>query len=68
MKLHALAIGLSLALAGTPVLVGCDNEVAHEKKVDVKDDGTVKKEETTVKEKADGTVVKEETKSTNKPD
>ena len=67
MKLAGLAIGLSLAIGGAPLLVGCDTEHAHDKKVEVKDDGTVKKSETTVKEKADGTVVKEEKKTTDRP-
>lgn len=67
MKLATLAIGLGLAIGATPLLTGCDREVAHEKQVEVKDNGTVKKQETTVKEKSDGTVVKEEKKSTDRP-
>lgn len=67
MTRYALVALLSVTFAGVPALVGCDKEVAHEKTVKVKDDGTVKKNETTVKEKPDGTVVKEESKTTNNP-
>ena len=58
----ALAICLGGALLG-----GCDEETVTEKKVDVKDDGTVVKEQTTVTEKADGTVIEEKTKDVDRP-
>ncbi len=49
-------------------LVGCDDTIESERKVDVKDDGTtVTKEEKTV-EKADGTIQKTEEKTVDKPD
>jgi hypothetical protein len=67
MTRYAMLILLGLGFVGSAALVGCDKEVAHEKTVKVKDDGTVKKNETTVKEKPDGTVVKEESKTTNNP-
>ncbi|HEV2296314.1 MAG TPA: hypothetical protein VGR35_20900 [Tepidisphaeraceae bacterium] len=56
------------AFAVLPILGACDREVATESDVDVKDDGTVVKEETTVSETADGEIRKEETKSVDRPD
>ena len=47
-------------------MYGCDREVEHTEKVDVKDNGTVVKEDTKTTEKADGTVEKTETKSVDK--
>ena len=48
-------------------ICGCDREVESEKTVEVKDDGTVTKEETKVSETAEGGVKKEETKTVDKP-
>ena len=48
-------------------MYGCDREVSSEKEVEVKDDGTVTKEETTVSETAEGGVKKEETKTVDRP-
>ena len=62
-----IATPLILAsLAGVPMFAGCDT-VEHEKKVDVKDDGTDVKEETKVTENADGSVTKTEKKDVDKP-
>ena len=55
-------VGLPVAA----VAVGCDT-VEESKTVDVKDDGTVVKEETKVTEGADGNLTKTETKSVDKP-
>lgn len=67
MKRYLLSAMLTLGLAaGAPLMVGCD-EVSHEKKVDVKDDGTVVKEEKKVTESVDGTVTKTEEKKVDKP-
>ncbi|MEO6437064.1 MAG: hypothetical protein ABIP55_15075 [Tepidisphaeraceae bacterium] len=62
-----IAAPLILAsLAGVPMFVGCDT-VESEKKIDVKDDGTVVKEEKKVTENADGSVTKTEKKDVDKP-
>ena len=57
-----------MALPAGAMVVGCEDEIASERTVDVKDDGTVVKEETTVTEGTDGSVTKEETKSVDTPD
>ena len=68
MKRYLLSAMLTLGVAaGVPLFVGCDEEVSHEKKIEVKDDGTVKKEEKKVTESADGTVTKTEEKKVDKP-
>lgn len=61
----------TFVLGGTflllPTIIGCDETanrpIATEEKVDVKSDGTVKKEQTTVSQRPDGSVVKEETET-----
>ena len=63
-----LCTTLALPLAGLPLLSGCDREVASETKVQVKDDGTVKKDETKVTESPDGTVTKTEERSIDRPE
>ena len=64
--LSALIISTSMIVGGA-ALTGCDETVSEKREVDVKSDGTVKKEtEKTVKE-ADGTIKKEETKTVDKP-
>ena len=63
-----LSAALAMPLAAVPMLAGCEREVATESDVDIKDDGTVVKEETTVSETSDGGLKKEETKSVNRPD
>ena len=59
---------LVLALTSAPLglVVGCDT-VEEEKKVEVKDDGTVVKEQTKTTENADGSVTKTEEKKVDKP-
>ena len=53
-----LTIIVTASLVGLPVFVGgCDREIASKESVQVKDDGTVKKDKVQVTEKADGTVV-----------
>ncbi|MBV8782034.1 MAG: hypothetical protein JO353_11605 [Phycisphaerae bacterium] len=56
---------LTMSLGGTPFLVGCDKEVAHDETVKKNSDGTVSKDETTVNQKPDGTIVKEHEQSKN---
>lgn len=59
---------LIIALTGlTCCLSGCDREVSHTEKTTVKEDGTVKHKETTVKQAPDGTVTKEESEKNIKP-
>ena len=65
MKRQILASFLSVTLLGLPVLVGCDDTIAHKETIKRDSDGDSVKKETTVKEKADGTIVKEESKSVN---
>ena len=63
----ALSSLLALALLASPLaIVGCDT-VEEEKKVEVKDDGTVVKEQTKTTENADGSVTKTEEKKVDKP-
>ena len=48
----------------TPMLAGCDKEVAKDKTVTTDSQGNVKKsDETTVKQQPDGTMVKEHTET-----
>jgi hypothetical protein len=63
-NLLAAVIALSI---GIPVLTGCDETIKDEKKVEVKDDGTVKKTEEKVVREADGTVKKTEEKKVDVP-
>ena len=67
MRRVIMASLMSLSLAGLPALVGCEREVESTRKVEVKDDGTVKKEEKKITENTDGTVTKTETKDVSKP-
>lgn len=67
MKRYTIYAGLLLALAGTTLLAGCDREVAHTKKVDIKNDGTVKTQEKTVTQNADGSTTIKDEKSTSHP-
>jgi hypothetical protein len=57
----------AIPLMGLPLMVGCEREVATERKVDVKDDGTVVQKETKVTEDADGNLTKTDTKTVDKP-
>ena len=56
-----LVLGASLLLVSG--LVGCDRTVSQEEKTQVKSDGTVKHEQTTVTQHPDGTVTKEKTET-----
>jgi hypothetical protein len=68
MRYVALMAAMMLGAAGLSGVVGCDDTLESEKKVEVKDDGTkVTKEEKTV-EKADGTIEKTEEKTVDKPE
>jgi len=58
-------LGISL---GVGTLVGCDDTIESERKVDIKSDGTVVKEERKVEESPDGTIKETETKSVDKVD
>src|SRR6185503_19146751 len=65
MKRIATSLTLAvMALVVPAALCGCDRELAHEKTVDVKDDGTVKTKEKTVTENAGGGVTVTEEKKT----
>ena len=63
---NSLALLIALSI-GVPVFTGCDDTIKDEKKVEVKDDGTVKKSEEKVVREADGTIKKTEEKSVDKP-
>jgi hypothetical protein len=57
-----------LALAGLPMLGGCDETVSHKEKTEVKDDGTVVKEEKTVtQDKQTGETKTTEEKKVDRP-
>ena len=63
---NSLALLIALSF-GVPAFVGCDETVKDEKKVEVKDDGTVKKSEEKVVREADGTIKKTEEKKVDVP-
>ena len=63
---NSLALLIALSF-GIPALTGCDETVKDEKKVEVKNDGTVKKSEEKVVRSADGTVTKTEEKKVDAP-
>ena len=67
MSTKMMSVTLAALFAVAVVGVGCDEKLAEEKKVDVKDDGTVVTEKKTVTEKADGSIVEEESKDVDKP-
>ena len=67
MKRSIIVSLLSVSLAGIPALVGCERELAHEKKVEQTPSGTTVKEKK-VSENPDGSITKTETKdSTHNP-
>ena len=68
MKFRNLAPFLIALAIGIPAFTGCDETVKEEKKVEVKDDGTVKKSEEKVVREADGTIKKTEEKKVESPD
>ena len=57
-----------IAVFGLALTVGCDEKIAEEKKVDVKDDGTVVTDKKTVTEKPDGSIEEKTSKDVDKPD
>ena len=63
-NLLAMIIAFSV---GIPLITGCDETVKDEKKVEVKDDGTVKKSEEKVVRESDGTIKKTEEKKVDSP-
>lgn len=67
MRQRLLIAICGLSLFATPMLIGCDREVAHEETTKTKSDGTQVHSETDVKQKPDGTIVKTQEKSTNNP-
>ncbi|MCI0348664.1 MAG: hypothetical protein L0Z53_04495 [Acidobacteriales bacterium] len=60
-------IALGIALVGLAGLSGCENEIARESDVDIKDDGTVRTREKTVTENPDGSTTVREEKETTRP-
>lgn len=66
MRIGMLAV-FGVALAGLPMMAGCEREIARETEVDVDDDGTVKKEQTTVTEHPDGSVSEKTTETRSNP-
>jgi hypothetical protein len=67
MRAFAINALVALALVCSPLaMTGCDT-VEEERKVEVKDDGTVVKEQTKTTENADGSVTKTEEKKVDKP-
>ena len=67
MRVRMILPLLAAMAFGMPALVGCEETIESERSVDVKDDGTVVKEETKVTEQADGTVTKTEEKKVDRP-
>lgn len=63
-RMFAIALGM---MAGMALLAGCDDEIAREETVEVKDDGTVVREKEVVREQPDGTIIKEESKEVDRP-
>jgi hypothetical protein len=64
MKLMTLLAAMTIGMSSF-VIVGCDEEVAHEKKVEVNGD-TVKKTETTVTKEPDGDIRIDQKKDVNR--
>ena len=62
---HALLLA-ALVAPGAAIVGGCDT-VEEERKVEVKDDGTVVKETEKTTENVDGSVTKTEEKKVDKP-
>ena len=67
MKRYTLCTVMLLAFAGTTFLAGCEREISHTKKTEIKDDGTVKTQEKTVTQNPDGSTSVKEEKSTSHP-
>ena len=67
-RLMISVLSCGLVLGGAPLLVGCEDTLEHEKKVETKDGQTkVEEKKTTVNEDT-GTVTKTETKDVKKAD
>lgn len=58
---------LGIASLTVANLTACEQEVAHERDVDIKDDGTVKTKDKTVTQDSDGSTTVTEEKTTTKP-
>jgi stress response protein YsnF len=54
-------------ILGGAAVIGCEETIEEKREVDVKNDGTVKKETEKTVQEADGTIKKEETKTVDKP-
>jgi hypothetical protein len=65
MRRILMASMLGVCLAGGPVLIGCDRDVAHTHTEDVKPDGTSVTKDNKVTKNADGSVTHTETKDVN---
>jgi hypothetical protein len=65
-SLSTFALSLAMILGGAAV-IGCEETIEEKREVDVKNDGTVKKETEKTVQEADGTIKKEETKTVDKP-
>ena len=65
MRRYLISSLLAASFVGMPVIVGCERELSHEKKVESTPSGTTVKEKKTV-ENPDGSITKTETKDVNK--
>ena len=65
MRRYLISSLLAVSFVGMPVIVGCERELSHEKKVESTPSGTTVKEKKTV-ENPDGSITKTETKDVNK--
>jgi hypothetical protein len=64
-RFQAFSIAV-FAIPGLLSLAGCEREISHTEKTEIKDDGTVKSKERTVTQSPDGkTTVTEERKTTD---
>ena len=68
MRLRNITAACLSMVFGIALVGGCDEEVAKERDVDVKSDGTVVERQETVTEKADGTVVQEKSVEVDRPE
>jgi hypothetical protein len=68
MRRSTFALAIIAALAGLPTLSGCERELEHSKRVEVKDDGTkVTKEKTVTEDKQTDEVTRTEGKKVEPP-
>jgi len=63
---YLASLMLAASLCGVPAMMGCDEEVSHERKVETSGGGS-KVEDKTVTQHSDGTVTKTEEKKTVNP-